>query len=179
MAVSGLIAGTLSSMVGQVITTGSIDLGAALKSGLVAAAAAGLTQGALGAMGLANAGVSSIGTNISVGNWAAVQANLTDALVASVVRSAISAGINTAAYGGSFGQAFANGIVRDVAAVGANAIGATLPGIGAEGATPGTVMANAVSHALLGCAAQSLTGGDCAGGAIGGAASEAGGAADP
>ncbi|WP_245001887.1 DUF637 domain-containing protein [Cupriavidus pinatubonensis] len=171
MAVSGLIAGTLSSMVGQVIMTGSVDLGAALKSGLVSAATAGLTQGALGAMGLANAGVSSIGTNISVGDWAAVQSNLTNAVAASVVRSAISAGINTVAYGGSFGQAFANGIVRDVAAVGANAIGATIPGIGADRATPGTVMANALSHALLGCAAQSLTGGDCAGGAIGGAAS--------
>ncbi|MFJ4291928.1 DUF637 domain-containing protein [Cupriavidus sp. NPDC089707] len=171
MAVSGLIAGTLSSMVGQIITTGSLDLGAALKSGLVSAATAGLTQGALGAMGLANAGVSSIGTNISVGNWAAVQASLPNALAASVVRSVISAGITTAAYGGSFGRAFANGIVRDVAAVGANAIGATLPGFGSLDATPGTILANAASHALLGCAAQSLTGGDCAGGAIGGAAS--------
>ncbi|MFJ4291920.1 DUF637 domain-containing protein [Cupriavidus sp. NPDC089707] len=171
MAVSGLIAGTLSSMVSQIITTGSLDLGAALKSGLVSAATAGLTQGALGAMGLANAGVTSIGTNISLGNWAAVQASLPNALAASVVRSVISAGITTAAYGGSFGQAFANGIVRDVAAVGANAIGATLPGFGSLDATPGTILANAASHALLGCAAQSLTGGDCAGGAIGGAAS--------
>lgn len=171
MAVSGLIAGTLSSMVSQVLTTGSVNLGAALKSGLVSAATAGFTQGALSAMGLAGAGVSSIGTNISVGNWAAVQASLPNAIAAGVVRSAISAGISTAVYGGSFGQAFANGMVRDVAAVAANAIGSTLPGIGADGATPDTIMANAASHALLGCAAQSLMGGSCAGGAIGGAAS--------
>ena len=171
MAVSGLIAGTLSSMVSQVLTTGSVNLGAALKSGLVSAATAGFTQGALSAMGLAGAGVSSIGTNISVGNWAAVQASLPTAIAAGVVRSAISAGISTAVYGGSFGQAFANGMVRDVAAVAANAIGSTLPVIGADGATPDTIMANAASHALLGCAAQSLMGGSCAGGAIGGAAS--------
>lgn len=52
-----------------------------------------------------------------------------------------------------------------------HAIGVNSPGIGTEGSSPGTILANAASHALLGCAAQSLTGGDCAGGAIGGAAS--------
>ena len=34
-----------------------------------------------------------------------------------------------------------------------------------------SILANALGHALVGCAAQSLSGGDCAGGAIGGAAS--------
>ncbi|MGT2494411.1 hypothetical protein ACU4GD_37935 [Cupriavidus basilensis] len=38
-------------------------------------------------------------------------------------------------------------------------------------ASVGTILADAAGHALLGCAAQSLLGGDCAGGAIGGAAS--------
>jgi hypothetical protein len=61
--------------------------------------------------------------------------------------------------------------MRDAAAVGANAIGATLPGIGMDGADTGTILANAAGHALVGCAAQSLMGGDCAGGAVGGAAS--------
>ncbi|AJG17444.1 Large exoproteins involved in heme utilization or adhesion [Cupriavidus basilensis] len=169
--VSGLIAGTLSSMVSQLILTGSLNMGAALKAGVVSGVTAGLTQGAMGALGVSNAGVTSIGDNIAKGSWDAVQSNLGNYIQASVVRSAISAGVNTVAYGGSFGQAFANGLVRDAAAVGANAIGVTLPGIGAVGADTGTILANAASHALLGCAAQSLTGGDCAGGAVGGAAS--------
>ncbi len=81
-----------------------------------------------------------------------------------MVRSAISAGVNTAVYGGSFGQAFAGGLVKDAAAVAAN-------GIGGSEHTPEGSLSNVLSHALLGCAAQSLGGGDCAGGAIGGAAS--------
>ncbi len=40
-----------------------------------------------------------------------------------MVRSAISAGVNTAVYGGSFGQAFAGGLVKDAAVVAANGIG--------------------------------------------------------
>ena len=74
-------------------------------------------------------------------------------------------------YGGSFGQAFAGGLVRDAAAVAANAVGVTAPGIGAAGSSPESILANVAGHALVGCAAQSLMGGDCAGGAIGGAAS--------
>lgn len=171
VAISGLIAGTLSSMVSQLILTGSLNMGAALKAGVVSGVTAGLTQGALGALNLGNAGVTSIGDNIAKGSWDAVQSNLGNYVQASVVRSAISAGVNTVAYGGSFGQAFANGLVRDAAAVGANAIGVTLPGIGTVGADTSTILANAAGHALLGCAAQSLTGGDCAGGAVGGAAS--------
>ncbi len=170
-AISAAISGTLSSMVSQVILTGSLNLGAALKSGLVAAATAGLTAGATSALNLNGAGVNSIGDNISKGDWTAVQGNLGQYAEASVVRSAISAGVNTIAYGGSFGQAFAGGLVRDAAAVGANAVGVEAPGIGTDGATPGTILANALGHALVGCAAASLTTGDCAGGAIGGAAS--------
>ncbi|MDK1383371.1 hemagglutinin repeat-containing protein, partial [Ralstonia nicotianae] len=170
-AISAAISGTLSSMVSQVILTGSLNLGAALKSGAIAAVTAGLTAGATSALNLNGAGVNSIGDNISKGNWTAFQANIGQYAEASVVRSAISAGVNTIAYGGSFGQAFAGGLVRDAAAVGANAVGVEAPGIGADGATPGTIFANALGHALVGCAAASLTSGDCAGGAIGGAAS--------
>ncbi len=47
VAIDAAIAGTLSSMVAQVITTGSLNIGAALKAGAVAAVTAGLTQGAL------------------------------------------------------------------------------------------------------------------------------------
>ncbi|XYI30543.1 DUF637 domain-containing protein [Cupriavidus oxalaticus] len=171
VAASGLIAGTLSSMASQLILTGSLDMGAALKAGVVSGVTAGLTQGMVGALGLGNAGITSIGDNIAKGSWEAVQANLGNYLGASIVRSAISAGVSTVAYGGSFGQAFASGLVRDAAAVFANAIGVTLPGVGTDGASTGTVLANMAGHALLGCAAQSLLGGDCAAGAVGGAAS--------
>ncbi|MGO4282593.1 EndoU domain-containing protein, partial [Cupriavidus sp. RAF20_2] len=78
---------------------------------------------------------------------------------------------NTVAYGGSFGQAFVGGLVRDAAAVGANAVGVSAPGIGMPGSDSSTILTNVLGHALVGCAAQGLTGGDCAGGAIGGAAS--------
>ncbi|MDO3621702.1 filamentous hemagglutinin N-terminal domain-containing protein [Ralstonia pseudosolanacearum] len=170
-AISAAISGTLSSMVSQVILTGSLNLGAALKSGAISAVTAGLTAGATSALNLNGAGVNSIGDNISKGDWTAFQANIGQYAEASVVRSAISAGVNTVAYGGSFGQAFVGGLARDAAAVGANAVGVEAPGIGTDGATPGTIFANALGHALVGCAAASLTSGDCAGGAIGGAAS--------
>ncbi|EHP38838.1 hemagglutinin-related protein, partial [Cupriavidus basilensis OR16] len=171
LAVSGLIAGTLSSMASQLITTGSLNMGAALKAGIVSGATAGLTQGGLGGLDLGDVGIKSISDSLVKGSWDAVQSNLGGYVAASVVRSAISAGVNTVAYGGSFGQAFANGLVRDAAAVGANAIGVKLPGIGMVNPDTGTILANAASHALLGCAAASLSGGDCAGGAVGGAAS--------
>ncbi|MGO4417033.1 DUF637 domain-containing protein, partial [Cupriavidus sp. KB_39] len=171
MAIDAAISATLSSMVSQVITTGSLNIGAALKAGAVSGLTAGLTQGALGALNLSAPGVSSFGDNIAKGNWAAVQANAGSYIQASIVRSAISAGVNTAVYGGSFGQAFAGGLVRDAAAVGANAVGVSAPGIGMPGSDPSTILTNVLGHALVACAAQSLSGGDCAGGAIGGAAS--------
>nr|WP_254706876.1 hemagglutinin [Ralstonia pseudosolanacearum] len=172
-AISAAISGTLSSMVSQVILTGSLNLGAALKSGAISAVTAGLTAGATSALNLSGAGANSIGNNLSKGDWAAFQANISQYAEASVVRSAISAGVSTVAYGGSFGQAFAGGMVQSAAALGANAIGSEIPGIGMSNASPSSIALNVVSHALLGCAAQSLNGGSCAGGAIGGAASAA------
>ncbi|PLC40593.1 adhesin [Ralstonia pickettii] len=171
VAISVGLSSLAGSVASQVITTGNLNLGQALQAGAVAAITAGLTNGITGALELSNPGISSIGNNISQGNWAAVQSNLGQYAEASLARSLVSAGVNTIANGGSFGQALANGLVSDAAAVGANAIGANLPGIGTAGASPETVLANAIAHAALGCAAQSLSGGDCAGGAIGGAAS--------
>nr|WP_244979167.1 DUF637 domain-containing protein [Cupriavidus plantarum] len=158
-------------MVTQVITTGSLNIGAALKAGAISGLTAGLTRGALGAMDLSNAGIGSIGDNLAKGNWTQAAGQLGNYAQASIVRSAISAGISTAVYGGSFGQSFAGGLIRDAAALAANAAGVKLPGIGAVDATTDSIIANAAAHALIGCAAQSLNGGDCAGGAIGGAAS--------
>ena len=166
-----MMAGMLSSVASQALTTGRVDMGSALEAGAVSMVTAGLTQGALSALDLSSAGVSTIGNNISVGDWAAAQSNLGNFLEASVVRSAISAGVNTAVYGGSFGRAFTNGLVADAAALGANAIGADIPGIGSPNADASTIAMNVAAHALLGCAAQSLSGGSCAGGAVGGATS--------
>ncbi|GAA0827955.1 hypothetical protein GCM10009080_00350 [Cupriavidus pauculus] len=166
-----LISGVLSSMVGQVLTTGTLNMAAALKAGVVSMVTAGLTQGALDGLSLGDGGLGTLGTNISTGSWTAVQDSLGKVIAASVVRSAINAGVNTIAYGGSFGQAFANGLIRDAAAVAANAVGIRAPGIGVPGSDPQSILANVLGHALVGCAAQSLSGGDCAGGAIGGAAS--------
>ncbi|NKA93517.1 hemagglutinin [Ralstonia solanacearum] len=166
-----MMAGMLSSMASQVLTTGKVDMGTALEAGAISAVTAGLTEGALSALDLSGAGVSTVGSNISVGDWATAGSNLGRFAEASLVRSAISAGVNTVAYGGSFGKAFANGLVADAAAVGANAIGAEIPGIGMPNADASTIAMNVTAHALLGCAAQSLSGGSCAGGAIGGATS--------
>jgi len=74
----------------------------------------------------------------------------------------INAGVSTAFNGGSFGQAFLNNLVAQAAALGAKEIGAS---------TDELSLKNVASHAALGCAAQSAMGGDCAGGAIGGATS--------
>ncbi|WP_412770969.1 filamentous hemagglutinin N-terminal domain-containing protein [Ralstonia solanacearum] len=166
-----MMAGMLSSMASQVLTTGKVNMGQVVKAGVVAVVTAGLTQGALSALNVSSVGASTIGNNISTGNWAAAQSSLGSYLEGAVVHSAISAGVSTAAYGGSFGQAFANGMVQSAAALGANAIGTEIPGIGMANASASSIALNVASHALLGCAAQSMSGGTCEGGAIGGAAS--------
>nr|WP_231106328.1 filamentous hemagglutinin N-terminal domain-containing protein [Ralstonia solanacearum] len=166
-----MMAGMLSSVASQVLTTGKVNMGQVVTAGVVAVVTAGLTQGALSALNVSSVGASTIGNNIATGNWAAAQSSLGSYLEGAVVHSAISAGVSTAAYGGSFGQAFANGMVQSAAALGANAIGAEIPGIGMANASASSIALNVASHALLGCAAQSMSGGTCEGGAIGGAAS--------
>ncbi|MEF9406718.1 hemagglutinin [Ralstonia solanacearum K60] len=166
-----MMAGMLSSAASQVLTTGKVNMGQVIKAGVVAVVTAGLTQGALSALNVSSVGASTIGNNISTGNWAAAQSSLGSYLEGAVVHSAISAGVSTVAYGGSFGQAFANGMVQSAAALGANAIGAEIPGIGMANASASSIALNVALHALLGCAAASLSGNECAGGAIGGAVS--------
>ncbi|MDC6178257.1 glycohydrolase toxin TNT-related protein [Ralstonia solanacearum] len=166
-----MMAGMLSSAASQVLTTGKVNMGQVIKAGVVAVVTAGLTQGALSALNVSSVGASTIGNNIATGNWAAAQSSLGSYLEGAVVHSAISAGVNTVAYGGSFGQAFANGMVQSAAALGANAIGTEIPGIGMANASASSIALNVASHALLGCVAQSMSGGTCEGGAIGGATS--------
>lgn len=74
----------------------------------------------------------------------------------------VGSAVNTVVYGGSFGQALEGSLVAQGAALGANEIGAT---------TNPESLQNIVEHAALGCAVQSLSGGSCVGGAIGGATS--------
>ncbi|WP_425470915.1 DUF637 domain-containing protein [Trinickia fusca] len=85
----------------------------------------------------------------------------------------MSATLNTAAYGGSFGQALEMSAVSNVAAVGAGAIGQFNldHGLTKDG-LPGQ-LAYVGMHSALGCAASAAEGTGCAGGAIGGAISAA------
>ncbi|NKG13318.1 hemagglutinin [Ralstonia solanacearum] len=166
-----MMAGMLSSVASQALTTGKVNLGQAVTAGVVAVVTAGLTQGALSALNLSSVGASTIGNNIATGSWSAAQSNLGSYFAASVVRSAISAGVSTVAYGGSFGQAFANGMVQSAAALGASAIGSEIPGIGASNASVSSIALNVAAHAALGCVASAAVGTGCGGGAIGGASS--------
>ncbi|MHA6848865.1 DUF6862 domain-containing protein, partial [Ralstonia syzygii] len=163
-----MMAGMLSSVASQALTTGKVNLGQALEAGAISVVTAGLTQGALSALNLSSVGASTIGNNIATGSWAAAQSNLGSYFAASVVRSAISAGVSTVAYGGSFGQAFANGMVQSAAALGANAIGTLSPGIGEVNASTNSIVGNILGHVALGCAISSMQGTGCAGGAAGG-----------
>jgi hypothetical protein len=81
----------------------------------------------------------------------------------------VTASVDTAVEGGSFGRAFEGSVIGDLGAVGASAIGAKA---GDENSwlaekTPGNVLA----HAALGCALSAADGTGCAGGAIGAGAS--------
>jgi filamentous hemagglutinin len=81
-------------------------------------------------------------------------------------RAVVSAGVNSAVLGGSFGQGLVDSVVADASAIGANGIGGTW---GATGTDPNAA-AQALAHGALGCAQGALTGGNCAAGAAGAAA---------
>ena len=83
-----------------------------------------------------------------------------------LARAGVSAGINKVVYGGdtdSLGELFRDGLIGDLAAIGANDIGTHWGG----GKNP---VIQTIAHAGLGCAAAAATEGDCAAGAAGGAA---------
>ncbi|MFP3648053.1 DUF637 domain-containing protein, partial [Paraburkholderia sp. SIMBA_054] len=95
-------------------------------------------------------------------------ADIGQALVSIGERGLVNAGVSTAVYGGSFGNALENSVISDVGAIGAAVIGAASTdkdSVLAE-RSPGYVMA----HAGLGCVLSAADGNGCAGGAIGGAA---------
>ncbi len=76
----------------------------------------------------------------------------------------VSAGVNQAIYGGSFGSAFVHSFLADLGALGAHTIGQALPS-GSAG--------NILAHATLGCAAAAAGSKDCASAALGAASAAA------
>ncbi|MCG5258655.1 filamentous hemagglutinin N-terminal domain-containing protein [Cupriavidus gilardii] len=176
-----------SSAVSQVASGQGLNFGKLVMAGAVGAATAGLTHGITfdgSSFGLSKWGVPLKGTN-TLANLAGTTSvsGVTQAIkeggssvlwqqtVGVIGTGLVSAGVNTAVYGGSFGSALLGNLVSQGAALGAHSIGLNLPGIGAPGSDAGTVLANALAHGALGCAAASATGADCAGGAVGAASS--------
>ncbi|MDR6413177.1 filamentous hemagglutinin, partial [Paraburkholderia terricola] len=177
-----------SSALSQVITTGSINIGAALRNGLIGAATAGLTNGITfdtgsGSVGFnVNASVEGV-TAPSLASLAGIQ-NVGNTLVpqagtaagslpteiAAIASSAtIQAGLQTVIGGGSFLDSLKNSLVNDAAAAGAFAIGNAFNAQQGFWTTSNPLYA--FEHAALGCAAGAAGGTGCAEGAIGGAIS--------
>ncbi len=132
-----------------------IRLGDVLEAGAVAYATAEVVPAA---------NFSGMGSNLIGANVGATLQNIGAAAVQVGEHSAVTAGIQTALGGGSFASAFEANAIMDIAAIGAGAIGANVPGGSFE---------SIGLHALLGCASSAALGTGCAGGAIGGAASAA------
>ncbi|MEZ2311576.1 DUF637 domain-containing protein, partial [Paraburkholderia sp. RCC_158] len=147
----------------QLASGNGLSFGSMLEAGVVGA----LTAGAFSALGAGSQGLQQIGSKIA--NGTATMADVGQALVSIGERGLVNAGVSTAVYGGSFGNALENSVISDVGAIGAAVIGAASTdkdSVLAE-KSPGYVLA----HAGLGCALSAAEGNGCAGGAIGGAAS--------
>lgn len=161
-----VISGAVGAMAGnattQLLTTGSINGGQLLKAGATAALTAGILNAPLleGGQSINQlAGIKDVaGTGAKLANFNldAIGSNLEGI----ALRGVVTAGVNSAINGGSFGTAFKNSVVSDLAAVGANAIGQKTDVLSAE---------NIVSHAALGAVAAKLSGSDAVAGGIGGA----------
>lgn len=159
-----VIAAMMSAALNQAFSGQGFSLGDILKAGAVAYVTQGMTQG----LGLSAVSMSSLGDSIVAGTTTLDQ--ITQAAVAMVGRGLISATVNTAVYGGSFGEVLRGSVVSDLAAVGAGAIG-ELNDKGFFGAGDGFKVGYVVAHAALGCAGSAAGGTDCASGALGGALS--------
>lgn len=85
-----------------------------------------------------------------------------------VTNSLVNAGAHSLVYGSNFGDGVVNGIVASVANVGANNIsGAIGTTSGSLGANPLNTALSGLSYAAIGCAAGSMTSGNCSSGAAG------------
>nr|WP_244221164.1 DUF637 domain-containing protein [Paraburkholderia aromaticivorans] len=162
---SGALAGMVGAFVSQAFSGNGLNLVALAEAGVVG----GLTVGALNEIDPSGQSLQTITS--AIGKGAASASQIAQGLELIAEHSVVTAGIDTAVYGGSFGSALEYSAISDAGAVGAGAIG-TLSQNGpswlAQG-SPGYVLA----HAGLGCALSAAEGTGCAGGAIGGATSAA------
>ncbi|MET1473619.1 MULTISPECIES: filamentous hemagglutinin N-terminal domain-containing protein [Burkholderia] len=160
----GALGGMVGSITSQAFSGNGLNFGKILQAGALGA----LTAGVMAGTGLANLqGLQDLGRTIGTGG-AVSMGQLGQVLEKIVERGVVSAAINTAVSGGSFGSALANSMISDLGMVGAGAIGVASDNTSmlAVG-SPGYVLA----HAGLGCALSAAKGTGCAGGAIGGATS--------
>ncbi|WP_184415250.1 two-partner secretion domain-containing protein [Rhodocyclus tenuis] len=167
-AATGALASMAGSATSQILSTGRINGGQLFKSGVTGALTAGLLNAkvfdtAKGAQSLNQiAGVQDVsGTGAKLANFNFD--NFGANLGGMAARGVVNAGVNRLVYGeqaGSFGNAFRNSFVGDLAAVGANAVG------GLKDIDPTT---RALAHAGVGALAAKATGRDAVAGAIGAA----------
>jgi len=151
-----IIGAMLAATMNQLASGQGLDVGQILEAGAIAYATAGLDAG----LGLNSVPLDQIGSDIGAGT--ASMGEIVQGAVEVVGQSAVSASVNTIAYGGSFGRAMEYGLASNLAAIGSSAIGS---------GTFGSPIENVVLHTALGCAASAAEGTGCASGAIGGAAS--------
>ncbi|MBU9694308.1 DUF637 domain-containing protein, partial [Burkholderia multivorans] len=148
----GALGGMVGSITSQAFSGNGLNFGQILQAGALGA----LTAGVMAGTGLGNLEqLQKVGQ--AIGNGTSVSlGQLGQALDTIVERGVVTATINTAVSGGSFGSALANSMISDLGMVGASAIGvastdnaSTL----AQG-SPGYVLA----HAGLGCALSAAKG---------------------
>lgn len=163
----GALGGMVGSITSQAFSGNGLNFGQILQAGALGA----LTAGVMAGTGLGDLQqLQKVGQ--AIGNGTSVSlGQLGQALDTIVERGVVTATINTAVSGGSFGSALANSMISDLGMVGAGAIGTastdntSMLAVG----SPGYVLA----HAGLGCALSAAKGTGCASGAVGGAASAA------
>ncbi len=161
----GMAAGMAGSLTSQIISGNGLDFGAILQAGAIGA----LTAGAFSALGAGTEGLQQFGNKLATNIGSVTMSDVGNVFKTVVERGVVTAGVDTAIEGGSFGRAFENSVISDVGAIGASAIGAASQNqesVVAE-RSPGYVLA----HAGLGCALSAAEGEGCVGGAIGGATS--------
>ncbi|MBB5441919.1 MULTISPECIES: filamentous hemagglutinin N-terminal domain-containing protein [unclassified Paraburkholderia] len=159
--VMGPLAGAmLSAALDDVVNSGTLNLMDVVQAGAVATLTYGIDDG----LGLNDLSLPNVGNDIA--NGTASAGEILQGGVEVVGRGVVSAGVDTAVYGGSFGKALETSVASDVAAVGAGAIGQA-DANGAFGSGLSGELTYAAAHAALGCAASAADGTGCAGGAIG------------
>ncbi|WP_408209837.1 DUF637 domain-containing protein [Paraburkholderia sediminicola] len=93
----------------------------------------------------------------AIGQGTVIASQVAEGLQLIVERGVVAAGIDSAVYGGSFGNAFKYSVISDAGAVGAGAIGAK------SGDTQSWLAGYVLAHAGLGCAISAAEGTGCAG----------------